>query len=77
MAALVLERDDELLLASDAADVLGISAPMVRWYANEGRIPTYRTSGGVRLFKLSDVQQFQRTLRGRDRSDGWTRKTTD
>jgi DNA-binding transcriptional MerR regulator len=76
MAALVLDRDDKLMQVSEVADHLNLTPATIRWYANTGRLTVYLTDRGVRLFKLSDVQDFERDLiaRRRNRTDDWTRK---
>lgn len=49
---------DELLQTSEAARLVGVSPPWLRDMANEGRIPTLRTAGGVRLFKRRDLEEY-------------------
>jgi excisionase family DNA binding protein len=43
---------------SEAARVLGVSADTVRAMSDDGRLPTMRTSGGIRLFYERDVQKL-------------------
>jgi hypothetical protein len=50
---------DDLLSPADAAQVLGLSADMVRLLARDGRLPTAaRSVRGVRLFRRADVQDL-------------------
>lgn len=44
--------------ATEAAEFLGVSVSTVRQWANEGRLPCYRTNGGHRRFKLDDLEEF-------------------
>src|SRR5438067_1846388 len=42
---------------SGAAAIAGVSVSTLRRWADEGRIPSFRTAGGHRRFRVSDVQQ--------------------
>ena len=55
----------ELMMINEAAKIIDRSPSMVRWYENEGRLPAIRTSGGVRLFKRSDVEKLAGELRAK------------
>jgi DNA-binding transcriptional MerR regulator len=66
---------DDLMSPLDAARVLDMSADMVRWLSNQGRLPTLRTVTGRRLFRRGDVEHLaterreakRRAARGRQR----------
>jgi len=46
---------DDLMTASDAGRILGVSADMVRLLARGGKLAFLSTIGGVRLFRRADV----------------------
>jgi len=58
---------DDLMTASDAARILGVSVDMVRLLAKSGALPFKSTIGGVRLFRRADVVDLARR-RDRQRS---------
>ena len=58
---------EALLLTSDVAKLRGVGPSRIRQLANEGKLPFMRTVGGVRLFRLSDVERFERQ-RAKDES---------
>lgn len=47
---------DDLMTASDAGRILGVSADMVRLLARSGKLAFLKTIGGVRLFRRADVE---------------------
>lgn len=47
--------DDDLMTASDAGRILGVSVDMVRLLAKRGELPFRSTISGVRLFRRADV----------------------
>ncbi|MBR8833827.1 MAG: IS607 family transposase [Stigonema ocellatum SAG 48.90 = DSM 106950] len=49
---------DEWLNASEAAGIIGCHAQSIRRWSNEGKIKAYRTPGGQRRFKRSEVERF-------------------
>jgi excisionase family DNA binding protein len=51
-------QPDDLMTTGEAGRLLGLSADMVRWLENEGRLPAQRTTNGVRLFRRSDVEKL-------------------
>jgi excisionase family DNA binding protein len=51
-----MAKFDALMTPADVAPLLGVSVNMVRLLEAEGRLPAQRTAGGVRLFRLCDVQ---------------------
>jgi len=57
---MVSSPDTVLLLASEAARLLGVSVDTVRRYARTGRLPVVRTAGGVRLFSREDLDRLLR-----------------
>jgi DNA-binding transcriptional MerR regulator len=46
---------DDLMTASDAGRILGVSVDMVRLLARGGNLPFMSTISGVRLFRRADV----------------------
>jgi excisionase family DNA binding protein len=52
----------DLILTSEAARLLGISAQSVRQWERTGRLRAAKTAGGVRLFSRSDVEQMRRSI---------------
>ena len=58
---------DDLMTASDAARILGVSVDMVRIWAKSGELSCTSTIGGMRLFRRADVTAFARR-RERQRS---------
>ena len=59
---------DDLMTASDAGRILGVSVDMVRLLAKSGDLPCMRTTSGVRLFRRSDVVALAKR-RQRERSE--------
>jgi excisionase family DNA binding protein len=55
-----LEGPDDLMTATDAGRILGVSVDMVRVLARNGDLPFQSTVGGVRLFKRADVDALAR-----------------
>jgi len=55
MAGTEPERETTVSL-SGAAAIAGVSVSTLRRWADEGRLPSFRTPGGHRRFKVSDVQ---------------------
>lgn len=45
-----------------AADYLGVSAASLRHWSDQGRLPVYRTPGGQRRFRLSDLDSFMESM---------------
>jgi DNA-binding transcriptional MerR regulator len=58
---------DDLMTASDAGRILGVSVDMVRLLARGGELPFMSTISGVRLFRRADVEALARR-RERSRS---------
>ena len=51
---------DDLMTASGAGRILGISVDMVRLLAKGGSLPFMSTISGVRLFRRADVESLAR-----------------
>jgi len=51
---------DQLLTASDAARILGLSRDMVRILSQKGRLPAQRAANGYYLFRRGDVENLAR-----------------
>jgi excisionase family DNA binding protein len=51
---------DQLLTASDAARILGLSRDMVRILSQKGRLPAQRAANGYYLFRRGDVESLAR-----------------
>ena len=49
---------EQLLGVADAARILGVVPATVRQMERDGRLPAMRTAGGVRVFRLADVQRL-------------------
>jgi excisionase family DNA binding protein len=55
-------RPSDLILSSEAARILGISAQSVRAWENAGRLRATKTAGGVRLFSRVEVERLRASL---------------
>jgi DNA-binding transcriptional MerR regulator len=55
-----LANADDLMTASDAGRILGVSVDMVRLLARGGSLPFMSTISGVRLFRRADVDALAR-----------------
>ena len=60
MSVKKLVSADDLMTASDAGRILGVSVDMVRVLAKNGELPFQSTVGGVRLFRRADVEALGR-----------------
>lgn len=49
---------EQLLSTADAARLLGVVPATVRLMERDGRLPAQRTAGGMRLFRLDDVERL-------------------
>ena len=57
----------KVMTVSEAARELDVAAQTVREWADAGKLPVERTSGGMRLFRRQDVEHIgreRRRLRG-------------
>ena len=52
------ERGRRSLTASEAAALIGVSVATVRGWADDGRLPSYRTEGGHRRFELDELRAW-------------------
>lgn len=50
---------------AEAAAFLGVSPLTLRKWSNEGKIPVYRTPGGHRRYRMSDLQACLENMRER------------
>ncbi len=55
--------DDEWLSLHEAAGLLGVHPGTVRIWSDKGRLPVYRTEGGHRRYKRSEVLLWANTAR--------------
>jgi DNA-binding transcriptional MerR regulator len=55
-----IEGADDVMTASDAGRILGVSVDMVRLLAKNGELPFKSTISGVRLFLRADVDALAR-----------------
>jgi excisionase family DNA binding protein len=46
------------LTPADVADIFGVSVATVREWANDGRLPSFRTPGGQRRFRQEDIDAY-------------------
>lgn len=65
-----IQGADDLMTASDAGRILGVSVDMVRLLAKRGELPFRSTISGVRLFRRADVVGL---AEARERSRSGTR----
>lgn len=54
---------NDWLTLNDVAERLGIHPSTVRLWSDKGILPTHRTSGGHRRYKLGEIQVWQETTR--------------
>lgn len=59
----MIESKYRLLKVGEAAAYVGVSAASLRKWANDGRLPAYRTPGGQRRFAVEDLDEFVRSMR--------------
>jgi excisionase family DNA binding protein len=57
-----LNQSDWLSL-SEAAEVLGVHSSTIRNWSDQGALPVYRTTGGHRRYKRSEVELWSRSKR--------------
>lgn len=60
-------NNDEWLSLSDAAEALGVHPSTIRNWSNEGALPVYRTAGGHRRYKRSEVELWASSKRQEQR----------
>ena len=61
-----------LLTSAEAATRLGVGVTAVKRWADQGVLPTVRTAGGHRRFRLHDVERLLRSQSGRTHADEWS-----
>ena len=59
-----MNPEDQWLTLHAAAELLGVHASTVRIWSDKGLLPVYRTSGGHRRFKRSEVLLWAEASRG-------------
>jgi len=57
------EARDEWLTLSEAARLLGVHPSTVRAWSDKGLLPVYRTQGGHRRYRRSEVELWAKTHR--------------
>ncbi|MGZ3336435.1 MAG: MerR family transcriptional regulator, partial [Isosphaeraceae bacterium] len=66
MSALTrINPEDEWLSLHAAAELLGVHSSTVRIWSDKGLLPVYRTRGGHRRFKRSEVLLWAESSRGK------------
>ena len=55
--------ENEWRNVAEAAAFLGVSPLTLRKWSNEGKVPVYRTPGGHRRYRLSDLQSSLEDMR--------------
>ena len=58
----------DLILTSEAARILGVSAQSVRQWERVGRLGATKTASGIRLFARADVEEMRRSIDKRRRT---------
>jgi len=59
----VKSTSNEWLSLSETAELLGVHPSTVRSWSDQGNLPVYRTSGGHRRYKRSEVELWTRSKR--------------
>ncbi|MCW2522613.1 MAG: binding domain protein excisionase family [Frankiales bacterium] len=57
MAKSRISHADELLTRSEVAAIFGVTAKTVTRWASQGRVPTIRTLGGHRRYRVTDIER--------------------
>ncbi len=60
-----MNPDDEWLSLHAAAEILGVHSSTVRIWSDKGLLPVYRTKGGHRRYKRSEVVLWAESSRGK------------
>lgn len=63
------EQDDELLTATEVAELFGVTPRTVTRWANEGKLTALRTEGGHRRYRPSEVHELHDQITGNDSQD--------
>lgn len=61
--------DSDWLSLHEAAELLGVHPSTVRIWSDKGLLPVYRTKGGHRRYKRSEVSLWAKTSRGQNPVD--------
>jgi excisionase family DNA binding protein len=64
-----LDPEDQWLSLHAAAELLGVHASTVRIWSDKGMLPVYRTKGGHRRYKRSEVLLWAESARGEQSID--------
>ena len=58
MALTVEGTPRHFLNVGQAAEYLGVSAASLRNWSDQGKVPVYRTPGGQRRYRVTDLDKF-------------------
>jgi excisionase family DNA binding protein len=58
MAHMVEGTPRHFLNVGQAAEYLGVSAASLRNWSDQGKVPVYRTPGGQRRYRVTDLDKF-------------------
>lgn len=58
MAITVEGTPRHFLNVGQAAEYLGVSAASLRNWSDQGKVPVYRTPGGQRRYRVTDLDKF-------------------
>jgi excisionase family DNA binding protein len=53
-----MDGSRNFLNVGQAAEYLGVSPASLRNWSDQGRLPVYRTPGGQRRYRMSDLEEF-------------------
>jgi excisionase family DNA binding protein len=53
-----MDGSRNFLNVGQAAEYLGVSPASLRNWSDQGRLPVYRTPGGQRRYRLTDLEEF-------------------
>jgi excisionase family DNA binding protein len=56
------EQGEQFLSLGEAAQALGVHPSTIRLWSDQGRIPVYRTQGGHRRYRISEIRVWQQRL---------------
>ncbi len=56
------EQGEQFLSLGEAAQALGVHPSTIRMWSDQGRIPVYRTQGGHRRYRVSEIRLWQQRL---------------
>jgi excisionase family DNA binding protein len=58
MANTVERTPRHFMNVGQAAEYLGVSAASLRNWSDQGKVPVYRTPGGQRRYRVTDLEKF-------------------